>query len=308
MPERNLVIVHTPGRQALSDFLGVKQRIADRAPDIETFIVRNGLPNSVSRRQAARRPSIIYSPYPRRGFEPTRGTRFDSLRYSKIEETRRLTIAGLPTPPAVVIEPDTMLDPATWGPLTVVKPNSETEQGRGVSLMRTDDVRWIDTSALPRTDMRHGRKLIAQQFIDTGRYAASHRVMVVFGRAIYSVTSQAATARPPIDQTKPLDVPIASNSGERSLTLNFDEDIIDLARRAYDAFPELPLLGVDVIREEATGRLFILEVNSGLGCWHISSGYFAPYLRKFGLDLHAQFGAINVIAEALIDATRREAA
>lgn len=45
--ERNLVIVHTPGRQALSDFLGVTERIASKAPDIETFIVRNGLPHSV---------------------------------------------------------------------------------------------------------------------------------------------------------------------------------------------------------------------------------------------------------------------
>jgi hypothetical protein len=174
--------------------------------------------------------------------------------------------------------------------------------------VRTKDVRWVDTTKLPGSDPRFDRQLIAQEFIDTGPYVESHRVMVVLGRPVYSVSSRLLGRRSPVDMAKAVDVPIASNAGERMLVLNFDREIIDLAARAQKAFPELALLGVDVIRQESSGKLYILEVNSGLGTWHISSDYFAPYREKFGLDLHGQFGALDIIADALIDVTRQEAA
>ncbi len=56
-------------------------------------------------------------------------------------------------PETVVIEPDTRLDESKWGPFTVVKP-IKGGRGKGISLKRTKDVRWTDTSLLPEDNFR----------------------------------------------------------------------------------------------------------------------------------------------------------
>ena len=305
-PERNLVIVHTPRKQALEDFLAVKAVMAERAPDIEVIIVENGQRHSVTRRRASERPTLIFSPVALRTFRPMRGKVYADRRHTKSAEQARLAAGGVPVPRSALLTPDLVLD-ETWGDFVVIKPDSFSLQGRGVRLVRRSDVRWTDPESLPAADPQHGRPLRVESFIDTGAHAESHRVMTVFGRPVYCLTSHALEARPQLDPGAPVDLPIASNAGERTLALNFDRDIIALGCRAAAVFPEIPVLGVDVIREAATGKLFVLEVNTGVHTWHISSTYFAPYREKFGLDLHAQFGAIDVIADALIEVTRREA-
>src|SRR5262245_20094371 len=70
--EKNLVIVHTPGAQDIEDFIEVKKKIAERAPEIEVFLVTNDLPQSSTRKKAARRPSLIFSPHLLRDFQPSR--------------------------------------------------------------------------------------------------------------------------------------------------------------------------------------------------------------------------------------------
>jgi hypothetical protein len=73
------------------------------------------------------------------------------------------------------------------------------------------------------------------------------------------------------------------------------------------AFPEIPSLGIDIIREEETRWLYCLEVNASGFTWHISSAYGLGLQRRHNVDLPGQFGALDVIADALIEATRREA-
>ena len=296
--ERNLIMVHTPVKQALTDFTAVAERMALRAPDIETFIVTNGLRLPITRRRAARRPTVVFSPMPIRGFEAARGAVFQAQRLSKLEQYDGLIAAAVPTPVSQLVEPGASLDPEEWGPMVVVKP-LRGNQGRGVVLVRTIDVATgLKTPAL------------AQRFIDTGTFAESHRVMVVFGRAIYSITSRSLVPRRHVDPREAVVVPIASNAGgsdSRTLMLSFDNEVITLGRRAAAAFPQVPVLGVDIVRDVVTGGLWVLEVNPGGSTWHISSDYAAPQREKFGLDLHAQFGALDIIADALIDVTRREA-
>jgi len=307
--QRNLVIVHSVGLQARSDFESVQETMAVRAPDIEVFIVNNRAPHSVTRRQAARRPTLVFSPVALHEFRPLRGKVYAGRWHTKMEEIRRLAEAGVNVPEAVMLEPETKLEPEAWGPFTVVKPNLG-RQGAGIRLHRTRDVRWADPQSWPRDDPRFGVPLVAQKFVDTGPFSESHRVMTVFGRAIYSIMSRSSDARPfDLDALGDdrLDQPVASNSGERTLELNFERDVIDFGKEVARAFPEIPVLGVDIVREQATGRLYALEVNARGMTWHISSNYGLVHQRKYGLDLHGQFGAIDVLADALIDVTRREA-
>ncbi len=308
-PQRNLVLVHTHTLQARSDFEGIKARLADRAPDIEVFVVDNNQPQSVTRRQAARRPSLIFSPIKLLRFSPLRGKVYAASYLTKWEEYGRLISAGLPIPEAVMLEPSTRLDPETWGPFTVLKPNVG-YQGSGVRLVRTRDVRWRDPFSWPRNDPRHGRQMLAQRFVDTGPTPKSFRAMTVFGRVVYStfltVIGSATFDRDPAGGA-PLDEPIAANSGERRIQMNYSADVLDLARRVAAALPEKANLGIDMIREEGSGQLYVLEVNSRGHTWHISSNYGLDVQKKYGNDYAGQFGALDIIADALIDVTRREA-
>jgi hypothetical protein len=211
--ERNLVLVQTPNLQARSDFETVKAKLADRAPDIEVFIVHNDARQSVTRRQAAGRPTLIFSPVALKQFAPLRGKVYAGRQHTKMEEIRKMVAAGIQVPEAVMIGPETRLDPATWGPYTVVKPNIG-KQGRGVRLMRTGDVRWVDPVSLPKGNSHHGVPLLAQKFVDTGAHATSYRVLTVFGRPVYSAVSRSTNARRlGIDQlaTEQSEEPIASN-------------------------------------------------------------------------------------------------
>jgi len=63
-----------------------------------------------------------------------------------------------------------------------------------------------------------------------------------------------------------------SVGGER--TWSFDDppgDMIDLARRVGAVFPNIPLLGLDILRCKSTGKAHVLEINAGGNVWHYSS-------------------------------------
>ena len=283
-PDRNLIIVHTPRKQALSDFLTVQTKMADRAPDIAVFIVENGAEDAEVRAAAAGLPTVVFSPMGLVAFLPARGRVFaGQAAMTKSEQVRRLAAAGISVPETAAIAPGTRLDPDRCGPVVVVKPEIG-KRGDGVRLMRTGDVRFVDPQSWPEDDPRRGQTLIAQRFIDTGPHVASYRVMTVFGRPVYSIVTTQNEERGNLDLSgaAPLDLP-------------------------WQAIPEVAVHGVDVVREAATRRLYVLEVNPSGQTWHISSDYGSPTRREFNLDLNGQFGALDIIADALIDVTRREA-
>jgi glutathione synthase/RimK-type ligase-like ATP-grasp enzyme len=102
---------------------------------------------------------------------------------------------------------------------------------------------------------------------------------------------------------------IASNNRQfgRVRTVSNDAEIIALGEKAHAGFPECAVLGVDVIRESGTGKLYVMEVNPEGFTWHFSSSlskntFTAEHVR----DLYAQFGALDRVARLLIEKTRAE--
>jgi hypothetical protein len=224
-----------------------------------------------------------------------------------MEEYDRLVAGNIRTPEALILRRDTKLDPSTWGLFTVLKPDTGTMSGDGVSLQRTADTRWIDPLSWPKDDPRYSREMVAQRFIDTGPHTTCHRVTTLFGRVLWATTSRWINPRTfALDETL-TEQPIAANHGERTVTLNYDKDILAFGSSVAPAFPEIPVLGVDVIRDANTGELYALEVNAGGATWHTSSGTGIAMQARNNIDVVAQFGAISVAADALIDVTRREA-
>jgi len=67
------------------------------------------------------------------------------------------------------------------------------------------------------------------------------------------------------------------------------------------------VLGVDIIRDVHSGKLYVLEVNPHGNVWHLSS----PFVRKVDPEYvrarYAQFNALDRAANLLIQKTRSDA-
>jgi hypothetical protein len=102
----------------------------------------------------------------------------------------------------------------------------------------------------------------------------------------------------------------ANNAGTRTRRYIDEPDVLDLARRVARAVPDIPLHGIDIVRERRTGRLMVLEFNPGGNTWHFSStAGRATQIEAGGRErLIAQFGAFDIAARVLVERTRAEAA
>ncbi|MGE3874510.1 MAG: hypothetical protein AB7F74_16305 [Parvibaculaceae bacterium] len=306
MYSHNLVIIHVPKEQAIADFLSIRNIMAGRAPDIKVHVVSVAkLPPREFWRTTETRPTLIFSPHDISLDASIKGARLISTRLPKTREAELLASAGADVPEMRLIMPETRLDEDQWGPFTVVKPDLGL-RGRGIHLMHTRDVRWTDTSLLPPDDPRHRRELVAQRYIDTGPHFTCYRVTTVLGRPIFCVSSTALDRRPELDPAGagPLDLPVAANNMARKLEMSNDPEIIELAVGIHAKLPKLPIMGLDIVREQDSGRLFVLEYNSSGRIWHLSSLHGLQCQREFGLDFYGQFHALETIADGLIEATR----
>ena len=73
--------------------------------------------------------------------------------------------------------------------------------------------------------------------------------------------------------------------------------------------PGIPLQGLDILRDPGNGKLYALESNCGGNTWAFSSKIGEKARRIFGGSgpMIDQFGAWDIVADALIKRTRAEA-
>ena len=94
---------------------------------------------------------------------------------------------------------------------------------------------------------------------------------------------------------------IVSNVRDSMAEYCDDVDIIRFGECAARAFPDLPMLGVDVLKEVGTGRLFVTEVNALGHNWNFSR----EFLENFGIDVAEQFDGLRKAAYVLAEQTQR---
>jgi hypothetical protein len=312
--ERHLVLVHTPGYQDVADFHEIARKVREQAPDIEVLIASNTIASSVTRRQASRLPTLIFSPGNLLEFRPMRGKVYAGSPIPKLEQIARFKAAGLPVPVSAEITPDVVLPAETFGSHVVVKPGfSEASRGRDIMLMRREAVRFKRREDYPEDHPGRYGPMFAQRFIDTGAFVNHHRVLTLFGEPLLAFKTTATAARPSLDAPDDVLATIAVKARRRDGPIarepTGDADVLALARRAYAALPEIALQGIDIIREAGSGKLFVLEANPGGNTWIFSKGAMTERLKKaLGVDrLTDQFDAFTTAAKVLIERTRREA-
>jgi glutathione synthase/RimK-type ligase-like ATP-grasp enzyme len=235
----------------------------------------------------------------------------------KFEQVRRMAAAGVRVPRTMIIGKDMPpLDPARWGEFVIVKPTDikTSSNGDGIQLMRTGRVRYIAPEDYPEGHPGRFGPMVVQQYIDTGPGVSTYRVLTLFGQPLYSEyiygtgTGIDYAASDEVIEQSPIAI---QNIEGRSREFRYDADVIALARAAHAAIPEIPLKGVDVLRDHRTGLHYCIEVNPNCNAWIFSSkigeaqrlaqGPAYTQARKDQLD------AFGTAAQVLAAVTRREA-
>jgi len=312
--ERNLILVHSPGYQDVADFQEIARHVQELAPDVEVFIASNDIPSSATRRRAARRPTLVFSPGNLLEFGPARGKVYAGRAIPKLEQLSRFQAAGLPVPAFSEITRGLDLPAEAFGPLVVVKPGfSVASQGHHMTLVSREAVRFQPREAYPDDHPGRYGPMFAQRFIDTGPFINHHRVLTLFGAPLLAFKTTSQAKRPSLSSSDQVLATVAVKARRRDgpigRELTWDADILELARRTYAALPEIALQGVDIVREEKSGKLYVLEANPGGNTWIFSKGDMTARLKAaLGTErLTDQFDAFKTAAKALIERTRAEA-
>jgi hypothetical protein len=302
-----LVLVARRSANDEGDLRRIAAQIRREAPDVRPIVVRDRRQRLLRARLAlSPRPTLVYSATALRDFRPPRGAVLQGARLSKVEELERLERAGIPVPRWRVLTREHTPDVSDFGPFVVMKPLIGA-RGADVRIVRRGRVRWLEptTRLAARTP-----RWIVQEYVHTGPWPRSHRVLTLCGNALYAYRAEADRSREPIRDAADFGSGgrniVASHKGCR-LELCEDADVIDLAQRAHAAFEGIPLLGVDILRDAATGRLYVIEVNPGGRVWGFSSRRGRAMQAALGQPFDSQWNGLARAARILVEETRRRA-
>lgn len=315
MPTRliNLVFYCDPRNGAVDDFRGVARRVERAAPDIRARVCRTDNPAELALGWlcVAARPSVSVEMEGPRWFRPARGKRLRHVSsMGKIRQYRALDAAGAPLPKWTEITPDTRLDPAEWGPYVVVKP-AFGRRGAYVWIHRTSRVRFRPPESFGADHPGRRGPMLAQGFVYTGRWPVAYRVLTYFGRPVLALRFRGPPDSPPLEGPDRF----RAQGGGRSIVASAkggkvefaaEPDLLELATRTHlDTFPQIPTLGVDIMREAGSGRLYLAEVNASGESWLFTNKPGRLIAADFNLDFYRQFDALDAIAETSIELARR---
>ncbi len=299
----NLVIVLNEHLETDS-FERIARRVGELDPSIDAVVVRDQPSVSVS---LATRPTLIFSPALIRHRPPIPGRVFCGCPLSKSEEYRALAKAGIPVPKWVLLTEDHTPDLSGFHDYVVRKPDYG-GLGAEVKLVRKQHVRW---KMMTTRAMGPSAAMIVQRFVYTGRRPVNYRVNTLFGRVLYSVKHEANSDLPELENPEDIQSPfrpkggvsiVASARGSR-VEFNYDEEVIRFAESAHAAFPEIPLLGFDIVREVSSGKLFVMEANALGWVWHFGS----RQTEEYGFSFEEQFDGVRKAAWILAEKTQQTA-
>jgi hypothetical protein len=298
-PRRVLHLVTNPQINTLADFQELAQWISELDAQIAVFV----LPDAALADAAAGvpdLPTLTVSPGPLRCFRPRRGPVFQGQHVAKSVEYRALEAVGIPVPRWQRLLPGKQPELGAFGDYVVTKPDFGA-RGAEVRIERRAAVSWTP----PRTLLAEQfggpfNPRLAQEFVYTGQWPQSYRVATLFGHALWAMHIQASEARMPLtDRTAFHGQSIVSSGQGCRFRLADDPAVLALAERAHAAFPRVPVLGADILRDAGSGELFVIELNSLGYSWHFTSESGLKFQREFALDLSSQLDGRRKAARVL---------
>jgi amino acid adenylation domain-containing protein/FkbM family methyltransferase len=298
----NLIILINE-RFDTASFEQVAGLVRELDPTINAVVVKDTDSENISLPQ---HPTLTFSPALIRHRPRRPGRVFCGYPLSKSEEYDALARANIAVPRWVSLSADDHADLSGFDDYVVRKPNYGGRSAE-VVIVRRDRVKWkpITTKSAGTSD-----SMIVQRFIYTGVLPTCYRVNTLFGQALYAMKYQANSERPELPAPADLKSAVAQKGFTVSATahgsfteLCFDEEVIRLGERAHAAFPEIPLLGFDIVREMPSGKLYVLEANAIGYTWSIDT----PTSAAFGVNAAEQFDGLRKAAYILAEKTQQYA-
>jgi hypothetical protein len=311
MSKYTLILIHR-GSEYDRDFREIGQNVMDLDSSIKAYCGSAG----------------TKSPFPHSGWENRtlvvalnqsfalqikRGTVLKNRPMSKLTQAKIFRDAGIPTPPMLPFKIGMKLDPILFGEFVIIKPMSLglTSKGKGIQLFRRrrlEQLRPIDfsTDHLIWSD-REG--YLVQKFIRTGNFPSTYRVLTFMGEVLYAMKYQSLEASPDLNQSDTvIEAGNVTQKGQREFQLGEYAEKVTFAKRIANAFDSVPLLGIDIIAEEKSDKLYALEVNAGGNTWHFSSKMWEVRRKlypKLARQMKEQYSAFDAAARALVEKTRQ---
>ena len=311
LPPKTLLLAVGFPRCDPEDFRDIAQRIGRIAPEIKTHVFHPyrfaELPPTIWKY-----PALLVNLTLSEPLKMPRGAALVSRPLSKLQQDEMFRLAGIRTPLTAKYEIGMTLDARVWGDYVLMKPMPLhlTSKSIGIQVFRTPRLSGKTDSEFPADHLVHSTGMLIQQFVDTGPDLEKFRALTLCGEVLYIARSTNVRKRP--DLSSPDEVIEAANFQSDGSRVEYGQypDVHEFARRMAGAFPAVPLLGCDIVRDVASGELTALEVNAGGNVWHFSSQLQADRRARLPEDMkrrQEQYGAFDVAAKALVKATRRMA-
>ncbi len=313
----HLVLVPNELTNQVGDFLRIAELVRQHDPKITTTVVTDRYRGMARMAARAMLPTLMLSFVPLARFRPLRGRFLQGVDLSKSQEYTQLERTGFAIPKWQIIEEGQTPDPAEYGTYLVTKP----DRGMRGALVKIKRTKRVGAKAKSNaTYSGQGRyapgieqkgTMLAQRFIYTGEWPQCYRVATLFGQVLYSFKVEASHDRTQLPGPEAFGnlegergVSIVASGRGCRITMNPDEEIIRFAEAAHSAFPDIPLLGFDVVREVPSGKLYILEANAVGYVWHFSSPMGTSIQQENEICFEDQFNGIHKAALILAENTQ----
>jgi hypothetical protein len=292
-------------RESINDFRQIAQRVAQLDPSIGVI----GYPSAIAQKTL---PPIfkyvplltIYLVNPPK--DNHRGKILSVGPFSKIQEQVHFRTHALPHLPIQEFRWGLKLDPKIYGEYVVLKPKTATSNGRDVNMVPTSVLQNLQPGDFDKDHLIQKHTYLVQKFIKTGEKSSYYRVLIFLDEVLVSYKCEMNSDYPDVTSLKSLLSTSISPVGstERKIYLEVDRDVITLAKSTARTFPDYPIFGIDIIKDEKTNELYILEANLGGNTWTFSNLMGENFRALVGLqNLINQYGAWDRAAEALVRKT-----
>jgi hypothetical protein len=249
-----------------------------------------------------------------RDFRPPRGPWLRSEPVHKRIQCSMVEKAGLSLPKTITYKKGIDVTEEMFGEFIFIKATHiGASVGTGNFLMRTRDF----DKARPDLDRVFGQPFatppIIQQYIHTGKFPQNYRVVTVLEKPVH-MTHDTALHEIKLNlphSTLALKESAQTNMGGAHYRFDESQDVLDFAVSIAKVFDDRSVIGIDIIREESSGKLYFLEANIG-NVWLFSNTTGQKFRNALGPDsvekMKAQFNAFELIPAILAKYARDFAA
>ena len=304
---RGLIVVFR--KESAQDFIDISRRIKKIDPTIAFLMIPEGF-------DPKKLPPIFYilptlviylvNP-PNHDFKNVKKLAVKSI--GKLKEYEHFKQHNINCLPIEQFKGGMELDKQVYGDWVVLKPENISSTGKDVNMVPTKMIPLLIKEDFPEDHLVHQDSYLVQKFVKCGENPTHYRVLVFLDEVLYSRRS--SSHYPYINQNSDIKDLLKTTVASNHHTYRTVEPFVDLEVNAFalsvaKSFPNCPLFGIDIIRDNDTAKLYVLEANLGGNTWHFSSeiakrGGLTQAHRKAIIQ---QYNAWDRAAEALVRKTR----